>query len=800
MSSRLLALLLVTLAGCLEPDLVRCGALSCPVGFSCAAERCVTTDQLAACAGALDDTTCSVRGAVGTCRIGVCIAVGCGNGTLDPGEACDDGNVAYGDGCSGDCASVETCGNGIVDFAVGETCDCGTDESNRPITCRGVNADAADADCSSACQLRFCGDDALNSLEQCDGDALGGRSCDDFGFYQGELSCNGLCVFDVSTCAGRCGDGVIDAAFGELCDGTAPELTCVDFGLDAGRLGCSSACSPDVIDCEQFGWIFVGARRPLALWARDDRVLAVGANNTAGDAAMIINGLEDLAPAGTYHLAAGIDGGPAYAIGTTTIAVWTDEWSQLAPGWPANAVPVAATADSALGLYVAVGGDLWRYHAGAWSSAAMSGVTGVGSYDGTVYAWTDTTVISTTGSNWMPVTLPALGGAIAWYAQDGAGSWVATSNGELHADHGGWHLVTTGLSGSSFAVRAAGEVVVSPSYVRYFADGGVAGLPGIGGVHLHMVTTPRQSLVAATSFGLYRIRTGAWNGYQYIWDSDLLADAASYHQAPGGNRQIFAGDTCWYSQPGWTYFDIWYDAPFATSDCIEGDDGKMLFRNAWSGLGVYTMDVDNNPVQMIDGELHAISRARSGAIVGGGLELVVRGGIPTYDAGWRKVIVTGYDVELADEHDDGTLIAAARRIADNERVLLAISPSDEITELETTGRTASWSALWIAPDGTLLAGLDGTLWWIAAGQPTTTKTFPDHLILSIGGSAIDDVFLGARPIATGVHTRLFRWDGTSWQPVRTVDDANPHFVHITPTELSYASGRNHYSLTRIVRW
>ncbi|HEX7500126.1 MAG TPA: hypothetical protein VF524_07440, partial [Polyangia bacterium] len=33
--------------------------------------------------------------------------VACGNGRLESGEVCDDGNVVSGDGCSADCTSVE---------------------------------------------------------------------------------------------------------------------------------------------------------------------------------------------------------------------------------------------------------------------------------------------------------------------------------------------------------------------------------------------------------------------------------------------------------------------------------------------------------------------------------------------------------------------------------------------------------------------------------------------------------------------------------------------------------------------
>lgn len=51
----------------------------------------------------------------------VCVGDGevvCGNGRVETGEACDDGNTRIGDGCSADCLSDETCGNDVVDPVV----------------------------------------------------------------------------------------------------------------------------------------------------------------------------------------------------------------------------------------------------------------------------------------------------------------------------------------------------------------------------------------------------------------------------------------------------------------------------------------------------------------------------------------------------------------------------------------------------------------------------------------------------------------------------------------------------------
>jgi cysteine-rich repeat protein len=63
----------------------------------------------------------------------------CGDGTVQAGEQCDDGNVVNGDGCNADC-TTPVCGNGIKE--TGETCDDG-------------NVTSGDG-CSSACLFEGC--------------------------------------------------------------------------------------------------------------------------------------------------------------------------------------------------------------------------------------------------------------------------------------------------------------------------------------------------------------------------------------------------------------------------------------------------------------------------------------------------------------------------------------------------------------------------------------------------------------------------------------------------------------------
>src|SRR5262245_1623991 len=72
----------------------------------------------------------------------------CGNGVVDPGEECDDGNTTGGDGCSSECTNETPgahCGDGHID--PGEECDDG-------------NPDDGDG-CSSTCKKEAppnCGD------------------------------------------------------------------------------------------------------------------------------------------------------------------------------------------------------------------------------------------------------------------------------------------------------------------------------------------------------------------------------------------------------------------------------------------------------------------------------------------------------------------------------------------------------------------------------------------------------------------------------------------------------------------
>lgn len=86
--------------GCLSDD-------DCiPLDDECIDTYCETSSGECLVGPITDGTECvDDLGGSGACMSGLCIAAGCGDGTLDAaaGEQCDDGNLEYGDGCSPFC-------------------------------------------------------------------------------------------------------------------------------------------------------------------------------------------------------------------------------------------------------------------------------------------------------------------------------------------------------------------------------------------------------------------------------------------------------------------------------------------------------------------------------------------------------------------------------------------------------------------------------------------------------------------------------------------------------------------------
>lgn len=107
-------------------------SVPCPTDYNCVNCQCIPqgtgcTPGSTVCSWGV----CENGNQTGTCSNGctswpasqACVIYECGNGTVDPGEECDDGNLINNDGCSALCQTEVGCGNGSLD--PGEECDDG---------------------------------------------------------------------------------------------------------------------------------------------------------------------------------------------------------------------------------------------------------------------------------------------------------------------------------------------------------------------------------------------------------------------------------------------------------------------------------------------------------------------------------------------------------------------------------------------------------------------------------------------------------------------------------------------------
>jgi cysteine-rich repeat protein len=210
------------LAACVAPDTRPCGDLVCPGALVCApsGDRCADPDQVAACVDRAPGAACQLDGiGEGQCRDGLCVVAGCGDGTIDPGEACDDGEANGPDAaCTADCKRP-TCGDGerqgdeACDDPAGNADDRACLPTCVPASCgdsrvwlgheacdAGAANDDADA-CTQACTIATCGDGHTWS---------GVEACDDGNLVSGD-GCRADCGK-----VEACGDGALDV--GEACD------------------------------------------------------------------------------------------------------------------------------------------------------------------------------------------------------------------------------------------------------------------------------------------------------------------------------------------------------------------------------------------------------------------------------------------------------------------------------------------------------------------------------------------------------------------------------------------------------
>ena len=176
----------------------------------------------------------------------------CGNGVVERGEGCDDGDVETDPACDGDCQV--TCGNGVVDVAQGELCDPG-DPAGCPTACDDGIACTSDvlsgADCTAVCEHS-----AITDVADGDGCCPAGGT-----------------VATDSDCAASCGNGAVDP--GETCD----------LGIATGAGACPTACD-DLQACTTDLLVNAGSctaactSTPITAAVNGDGCCPMGANST----------------------------------------------------------------------------------------------------------------------------------------------------------------------------------------------------------------------------------------------------------------------------------------------------------------------------------------------------------------------------------------------------------------------------------------------------------------------------------------------------------------------------------------
>jgi cysteine-rich repeat protein len=155
----------------------------------------------------------------------------CGNGVLETGEDCDDGNTNDADNCRNDC-TVASCGDG----APCNVSSCTSGPGGGPEQCDDGNTVDTDA-CRNTCAVATCGDGATCSVSGCtSGPGSGPEQCDNGTALNGPTQ---PCLANCSSAA--CGDGLVCSALScQSGPDNGPEA-CDDAGESAE---CNTDCSP----------------------------------------------------------------------------------------------------------------------------------------------------------------------------------------------------------------------------------------------------------------------------------------------------------------------------------------------------------------------------------------------------------------------------------------------------------------------------------------------------------------------------------------------------------------------------
>jgi cysteine-rich repeat protein len=156
-----------------------------------------------------DGTSC---GADKICRSSTCVATSCGDGFVEAGEECDDGNQVDGDGCDATCKFSCKSDDATRNCALADACQGESTCNDATHVCSVATPLPVGTDCTAAASPAVCqklGCSASHACEVIADPSQDGMQCD---ATHPTDTCNaGACILPLS-----CGNGVLDP--GEQCD------------------------------------------------------------------------------------------------------------------------------------------------------------------------------------------------------------------------------------------------------------------------------------------------------------------------------------------------------------------------------------------------------------------------------------------------------------------------------------------------------------------------------------------------------------------------------------------------------
>jgi len=755
--------------GCIRDSLVQCGDLLCPVGTQCvpAAGACFPDDRIDACLAADDGTAC-VAGSVenGVCRSGVCFPPGCGDGIVEAGEDCD-GVVANGETCAQ---------HGFYDaVAVGCTADCRYDLA----PCTG-----------------FCGDGVVSAgHEACDGNDLGGLDCTDLGFYDPEgLKCGAFCAFDRAGCHRRCGDGIVNGP--ELCDNSLPpsDVSCYSVGYDIGSVGCSSICGVDTSECGLIGWRVLVTSipgtvvAPLDLVEIEDVRIVSGLNFIYRQNGSLweADTLPDLQ---TNLVVSGLWGPKLdniYATVSTQAGPLLFHYDGTV--WTSGPAPTTTTLSAIRGTSAS---DIWavgasgtavHFDGSSWTefptgvTANLTRLVVLGQNDAYAVGAAGT-IVHWNGTAWSQMTSGVTTTLGELYAFDATHIFVGTTGGKLLSGDGqSWTIVQTSSTGTIDGIIALAPdrllLATSAKEVLYF-----------DGQRYIPLDAPVAQFGArrglAGSDGNYYFVTPALNGL-LVMQGALPAWIRSRKDGVGATQIAVLSPTDAYAIGDWGpagfvdtvfHFDgkTWTDIYYLPSGTFPPRATALLARSTddvWIASDENVVyHLENNTWTTIPTPFYL--NTGLDAQPGGPVYLTCTSGIFHYDGmDWVLDLDGGFD-DLQ-TFPDGRIVTVGGNF---------------MARFDGTWTTQMYAGInfrvvWgVSADDFWAAGDDGALahWQNGVWTRIYVNVFED--ITGIDGTAADDIWF------VTTFGQLYRYDGTSWSPVRARFDSSsqPQFRDVDAT-------------------